>query len=281
MPVLLAIILGFIQAATEFLPVSSSGHLVIAIHYFQSFFGSYETPLAFEVWVHLATLLATLLYLKAEIITLLKALLSGMRSDSSERRLIFAIIIGSIPAAVLGVGCKIAFEEVLQSVPVAAIGFFVTTAALLKAHRAQHNREKDNSSSLESSDGVPWKVPTIKEALIIGTAQAIAIFPGVSRSGMTIATALTLKLPVETALKFSFLLSIPAISGATLLEARNIAGLDSADYAGYAFGFLTAFAVGILALKLLVHVTKGRKLVYFAGYTLSLGVILSALTLLS
>jgi undecaprenyl-diphosphatase len=273
MPVFLAFILGLVQALTEFLPVSSSGHLVISQVYLAPYFEAEPVPLAFDVLVHVATLLATLFFLSADVTRLIKGVFVKNEEGDLCRRVISLVIFGSIPVVVVGGGFRDSLKILFESQEAAANGFLVTTAVLFLANYIYSRRQSEQESS--GSDGeFFWKLPTFSQAFLIGVAQAIAIFPGVSRSGSTIAIALLLGLGATTAVRFSFLLSIPAIFGALVLEGRGLATLEASQLLPYGVGFLTAFATGLLAIRLLVVVTQRAYLGYFAIYTLMLGIAL-------
>jgi len=259
-----AIILGLIQAMTEFLPVSSSGHLVL----FQDLLGVTEANLAFDILLHLATLIVVFVYLGKDIFRTLKHLPSQGEEGLRARRLALLVVLASVPAAIVGLGLKDLVREAFKSVHVAGIGFLITTTFLLLADKIYGDPDEDSN---ETDDN--WPLPSVKQALIIGCAQAIAITPGVSRSGSTIASALLVGLPVRSALKFSFFISIPAILGAGLLEIEGMKELANSNTLPYCLGFLVATGTGFFALRMLVLVTNSRRLKYFAGYTALLALI--------
>ncbi len=273
MPIFFAIVLGLVQALTEFLPVSSSGHWVIFQHYLAPVLDAEPPPLAFDVFVHTATLLATVVYLRNDIIAIFSGIFRVDDIGRQTRRLVALILVGSVPAAAVGLGLKDLVEQAFHSKSVAAFGFAVTSLLLISAHRAQA-RGRGGVAEAQSPGGlvVDWPIPSMFAAAAIGAAQALAITPGISRSGSTIAAALVLGLPASTAIRFSFLLSLPAIGGATLLEAENLLNLSSTDATAYFCGFAAAFAAGLLAIRMLVSVTENSRLFYFAAYTAILSV---------
>ncbi|MCB0344680.1 MAG: undecaprenyl-diphosphate phosphatase [Bdellovibrionales bacterium] len=277
MPVVFAIVLGLVQALTEFLPVSSSGHLVIFQHYLAPLMGAAPPPLAFDVFVHTATLLATVVYLRRDILGILGGLFGSGPEGQRARSLALLIILGSVPAAAVGLGLKDLVEEAFHSKNVAAIGFLITSAFLLLAHRKQLSSPgPDDDGSAESQlSSLDWVIPSLGAALLIGAAQALAITPGISRSGSTIAAALLLGLPAISAIRFSFLLSLPAIGGATLLEGKHLLDLPSTDITAYGAGFCASFFAGLLAIRMLVRVTKNSRLIYFAAYTAALSLLVA------
>jgi undecaprenyl-diphosphatase len=258
MTVFQAIFLGVVQGLTEFLPVSSSGHLV----FFQSVFGMVEPQLAFDVMLHLGTLLAVVVYFRTDIARILLgawAWIRGRRKGESEAKLLLWIVVASVPTGLMGVVLKDWFES-LFSMPRTVGLMLLVTGLLLWLTRVVRKNEKTAGRM-----GV-W------DALIIGIAQGIAIIPGISRSGSTISTGLFCGLHRELAGKFSFLLSIPAILGATLLEFRKI---DTASGFGVTFiGMAVSFIVGLLALRLLMNIVKKGRLSSFSYYCWAVGLLM-------
>jgi undecaprenyl-diphosphatase len=269
MPISFAALLAVVQALTEFLPVSSSGHLAIIQTYLEPILGLSRTPLAFDVLIHLATMFAAVYFLRNDI----AAVISGVfkKNENSKRawKLVLLVGLGILPAGIIGLLAKDTIEETFRSIVWPASGFLLTALILEIAHRKQ---AKQNSFSLD--DQSKWQLPTVAQALLIGLAQAVAILPGVSRSGSTIGVALMLGLPSISAIRFSFLTAIPIISGAMLLEFKALLLVDSSNYLSYSVAFLIAMLVGYAALLLLVKLTQGLKLRYFAIYTLVLGITL-------
>ena len=263
----IAIILGVVQALTEFLPVSSSGHLVV----FQTILDADNASVAFDVFLHLATLLVVIVYLRREIFQILKALVSKDQNGTQARTLVLLVLLATIPGAVVGLGFKDLIHQMFKSPKVVSVGFFITTALLLAADRKQQSA-RESLTTQDKNTYFDWPLPSFLQALLIGIAQAIAITPGISRSGSTIAASLLLCLPVKTALKFSFLISVPAILGAGLLEAKALGNLPADDFSIYLAGFFSAAFVGFFALKMLILVTNNKSLKYFAIYTFILAV---------
>lgn len=275
MPLSFAIVLGLVQALTEFLPVSSSGHLVLFQQFLEPLLHLSRTPLAFDVFVHTATLSATILFLRADIASILRGLLRTDDAGREMRRLAWLVILGSIPAAAVGLGFRSTIEQAFESETVVACGFLITSIFLLLAHRRQSGGvPAANRESSQSQGTLGWPLPSTSAALLIGAAQALAITPGISRSGSTICTALLLGLPTTSAIRFSFLLALPAIGGATLLEGKNLLAVSSAEVPGYLAAFATAFLGGLVAIQLLVHLTRGGRLNIFAAYTACLALLL-------
>ncbi len=264
---LFSLILGALQGATEFLPVSSSGHLVLAQTYLSSYLGNIEAPLEYDVLLHLATLLVVLFFLRGDILDTLKALFISGERGLRARRLTGLVCLGTLPAAVAVLFFKSSIEDSFHSVEVAGFGFLITSFLLESAHRKQ--RDGARSMSLEI-DG--WELPTLKQALLIGCAQALAVTPGVSRSGSTIGMGLYLGLPAESSVRFSFFLFIPAVLGASVLQLGSLADLSSENVLPYGLGFAMAILVGALCLRLLLAMVNSVRLRVFSIYTFLLGV---------
>jgi undecaprenyl-diphosphatase len=257
-----AIILGFIQGVTEWLPISSTGHLRIA----ERFLGL-TLPLLFDVTLHVGTLIIILLFFRKDIKIILAALVK--RDFKSENgKLIPLIIIGTVPTALIGVAFT--FGNIIENIfdsflPIA--GAFITCGVML--YLSKTGREQaDNISYLA--------------ALAIGTAQGIALIPGLSRSGLTIAIALLLGIRREKAFKFSFLLSVPAVIGAlglTLYEQHETLTLAGVGLTEILVGIAVSLVVSYFALKLLWKALAGKKFYLFAFYCWFLGAVLLALSL--
>ncbi len=255
-----ALILGLIQGLTEYLPVSSSGHLAIGAKLFGL---SGEENLSFTVAVHVATVLSTLVILWKEIVSLLKGFFKFKWND--EMKYVVNILISMIPVAIVGFLFKDTVENIFGSgLMVVGICLLCTAALLAFAYFAKP-RQKEKISILD--------------AFIIGLAQAVAVLPGLSRSGSTIATGLLLGNKKESLAQFSFLMVIPPILGEALLNVIEIAK-GSADAATTSIGalpltigFLTAFIVGCLACKWMVNIVKKGKLIWFAVYCAIAGLV--------
>ena len=248
MSLLEAMILGIIQGLTEFLPISSSGHLVLA----QSLLNIDQPGNEFEILVHIGTLFSVLIVFRNDIINLLTSLQS-----KKSQKFIILIIIGTIPAIFIGLGLKDILESFFDDLAIVSIALIFTGLILCSTFLI--NNKKNNEH-------------TILTSIFIGCAQAIAIIPGISRSGMTISVALLLGISPKEATKFSFLLAIPAIGGAGILTAFNMDINNSEIYQLSGFvGMLTSFLIGFIALKwLLIWIEKG-KLYYFGLYCIIIG----------
>jgi undecaprenyl-diphosphatase len=230
-----AVILGIIQGLAEFLPISSSGHLVIA----QKLMGLPTPPVAFDIWLHVATLGAIFWWLGR-----------SLRLSVSSWKL---VLVGSIPAGVAGILIQPSLENIFNSLTVVGLGLLVTGAVLLATKFGPKNRPVG-----------------YKTALLIGAAQAVAILPGVSRSGSTIAMALILGVEKQAAMRFSLLLAVPAILGAQALEIDNLFNNGTSLGINLAGGAV-AFMVGLVALQFLSQILQQKKLHYFGWYCLILG----------
>ncbi len=265
-----AIILGIIQGLTEFLPVSSSGHLVL----FQQLFGLKEAELFFDVCVHLGTLLAVMVVFRQEIKNIILALMRLIFSTGSKKTILqkiesdpdlkmaLLIVIGSIPTAALGFLFRGIADRLFASTFIVGLMLMVTGLLLWLTRWAATRVEQPDADRL-----------TPKNAFIIGVVQGVAIIPGISRSGSTISIGLLLGISREMAARYSFLLSIPAIIGAGLLTLKE--GLYQTDLAIQIslLGAVAAALVGYAALKSLLHVVKKGRLHLFAPYCWMTGIL--------
>ena len=263
------IILGILQGLTEFLPVSSSGHLALG----QSFFGITEPALFFDVSLHMGTLLAVVVVffqdIKRMIIALLglgKQLFSGKKAlktlkKDEDIRFVFLIIAASIPTALLGLGFKPYVHTLFSSVSFVGCMLLITGTFLWMTRHAS-----------PKGDGVMEF--SVKRALWVGLCQGLAVIPGISRSGATISAGLFLGIDRETAARFSFLLSIPAILGAEILSLKDFMEQGfSIDVAATLWGTFIAFVVGYAALVLLLRIVRKGRLHFFAPYCWALGTV--------
>jgi len=251
-----ALILGVIQGFTEFLPVSSSGHLEIA----KVLFGDNALPkesLTFTVVLHFATALSTMVVFRKEVIEIIKGLFQFQWND--ETKFSLKIIISMIPAIIIG----LMFEEQLEAFfngNLLMVGFMllITALLLLLADKAE-NTEKNVS---------------YKNAFIVGISQAIAMLPGISRSGATISTSVLLGVDREKAARFSFLMVVPLIFGKV---AKDLMGgeinFQSANFGSMGLGFIAAFISGLIACSWMISLVKQSKLHYFAIYCFIVGLI--------
>lgn len=253
-----ALVLGIIQGLTEYLPVSSSGHLAIGAHLFGL---SGEENLAFTVAVHVATVLSTIVILWKEIVWLFKDLFKWQWNEGT--RYIVNIAISMIPVAVVGLFFKDKVEAIFGSGLVVVGICLLATATLLAFSYFAKPRQRETISPFH--------------AFVIGIAQAVAVLPGLSRSGSTIATGLLLGNKKEKLAQFSFLMVIPPILGEALLDVKDMAEMGvSTAMAGLptlslVVGFLAAFVFGCLACKWMIDIVKRGKLIWFAIYCAVVG----------
>ncbi len=268
MTTLEAIILGIIQGLTEFLPVSSSGHLVL----FQKLFGLKQAELFFDVGVHLGTLVAVIIVFRREVKKIIAALVqlvssAGLKEtilqrveSDSQLKMALLIVIGSIPTAILGFLFAGIADRLFASGLITGLMLIVTGLLLWFTRRTRANFDQARSDRL-----------TLKNAFIIGIVQGLAIIPGISRSGSTISVGMLLGIDREMAARYSFLLSIPAIIGAGLWSLKG--GLYQTDLAIRAtlLGAFTAALVGYAALNSLLQIVKKGRLHIFAPYCWAVG----------
>ena len=246
-----ALVLGIVQGLTEYLPVSSSGHLAIG----SALFGvNPDDNLAFTIMVHVATVLSTLVVLWKEIDWILKGLFKFKMND--ETKYFINIIISMIPVGIVGVFFKDKVEQVFGSGLLVVGCCLLLTAALLVFSYYAKPRQREHIS--------------MKDAFIIGIAQAVAVLPGLSRSGSTIATGLLLGNKKEKLAQFSFLMVIPPILGEALLDVLKAVKGEEAfgdiNAVALTVGFLAAFISGCIACKWMINIVKKGKLVWFGVY---------------
>ena len=270
MNILQALVLGIVQGLTEFLPVSSSAHLVII----PALLGI-SSNVAFDVLLHIGTLLAVVGYFWKDILAVIKAFFLSLADIPAKRfgrglkedpfkRLAWLIIVASLPAAALGFLFKRFFEGLFQSVSAVAALLIVTGVILWLAEKAR--RGTKHALEMTWSDG-----------LIIGLAQAAAIAPGISRSGATIGAGLFLGLERKMAARFSFLLAIPAILGATVLHLKDISAGFNLSPGVFLAGLISSAACGWLAIRFLLNIIQKRSLRMFAYYCWLAGAVVLAL----
>lgn len=256
MSILEAVILGILQGLTEFLPVSSSGHLAIGKYYF----GMHEPDILFDVMLHVATLLVVLIYFRHRVILIIKAFLGlffrKYQKDYFEnKRFLWGIIIASIPTAIIG----LLFEKYLLSyfsTTIMFVGYALIVTSILLVI-SDHFQGRD-------------KIDTPR-SIIIGIAQGIAVTPGISRSGTTIAVSTILGIERQEAAEFSFLLSVPAILGAMILQLKDVTGIDNTMLVTYGAGMAAAFLSGLVVIGIMMDFIRKANLKVFAVYCLILG----------
>ena len=248
-----AAILGFVQGLTEFLPVSSSGHLVV----FQQFLSDNPPSVAFDLMLHMGTLLPVLWVYRVDIISILKGIATDPKGE--DARLAWWVVLGSIPTAILGIGFEDMFEEIFHTPKIVGFTFLITGTFLFATKYI-----KDSHRDLGEM--------TFKDALIIGLIQGLAITPGISRSGSTIAIALFLGLRRDLAAKFSFLLSIPAIVGAFIFKLDELTVSDVST-TSLGIGFAVSALSGLIALKILLKLVNSGDFSKFSYYLWSIAVL--------
>lgn len=245
-----AVLLGIIQGLTEFLPISSSGHLVLS----QELLGISIQGNVFEVVVHLGTLCSVLIVFWNDILQILKTI-----KENSTLKYILALIVGTIPAVIVGLLFEDLIGAAFENIRVVS-GTLLVTGLILISTKYIHLKNNDIS---------------IGKGFLIGISQALAIMPGISRSGITISTGMFLGIAPDNAAKISFLLAVPAIAGAGLLK-----GLEALESSSVSLSFLVLFAgfisaliVGWLSLKLLIGMIKSGKFHWFGIYCIVIGLI--------
>ena len=263
MSILQAVILGLVQGLTEFLPVSSSGHLTLG----KAILGVTENGILFEVVVHMGTFFAVVFAFRRDVLWLLQGVAALFRSrhqrqhNSNEEalRYIAYIVWATIPAVIVGLFFKDWVEEAFAD-PLLAASLLIVTGLILLLSRL----------GLKSTGEV-----NLPRSLWIGIAQAFAILPGISRSGTTISIGMLIGVRREEAARFSFLMALPAIGGAFILHLKDLSGnaFDSGQFIPLAAGFIVSFLSGLFAIKVLMKVVQKGRFDYFAWYCFAVGLI--------
>lgn len=251
MNIIKSIFLGILQGVTEFLPISSSAHLV----FFQTIFSINENVLLFDVLLHFATMLSVLVVFYRDIIEYLRF-----------KKIVLYIVIATIPTGIIGIFVKRYFEYIFVK-PIYASIFLVITGMMLffseKIYLITQNRKK---KILE----INWL-----QSLIVGVFQGIAVLPGISRSGATLSATMFLGIEKKDAVKFVFIMSLPAIFAATMLEIKDLIFSNEviSFEVNYIYGMIFAFIFGFLSLKVLIKIVSNKSLKYFAYYCILVGVL--------
>jgi undecaprenyl-diphosphatase len=259
MSVIHAVLLGIIQGLTEFLPVSSSGHLVL----FQKIFGISEPALLFDTMLHAGTLAAVVAVLRKDIWAILRKL---------NQPLTAYLIIATVPTVIAALVFRKPLERAFETGRF--LGFaFLLTSALLAGAELLEKKGAGKGDITKNTAAMGWP-----DALVIGIMQAVAIIPGVSRSGATLSGALSRRLDRDFAARFSFLLSIPAILGAVVFQLKDLVKGDTAEAAGIGAaamiaGTLSAALIGFFAVRLMLKIVREKTLWGFAIYTGILGLL--------
>lgn len=262
MSLLEAVLLGIVQGLTEFLPISSSGHLVLG----EFLLGVKFDDISFEVFLHFGTFLSVVIVFRRTIWSMLKAVWLRAKSifvrkvassGTEDWNLFWLIIAGSIPAGVAGLLFKNYVEKSFSSVIFVAVMLLFTGTVLLLTQFFKATRAK----------------LTFSDAFLVGLAQALAMLPGISRSGLTISTGIFKGVERSKSAEFSFLLSLPAVLGACLLELKEVLSHANSDQdlKMYLTGAITALVIGYLAIKFLLNVIKKGKFQYFGYYCFAVG----------
>ncbi|MBU1276026.1 MAG: undecaprenyl-diphosphatase UppP [Proteobacteria bacterium] len=247
--------LGVVQGLTEFLPVSSSGHLVLG----QRLLGFTEPALMFDIAVHVGTLVAVVGVFWRDLWSIMRGLFVWRDGEGRQgRRLLWLVIVGSIPTAIMGFLLKDLFESMFSSLLTVGLALLVTGWLLL-------------ATALVRMPGRPLERVGAGRALLIGLAQGLAITPGISRSGSTIAMALLLGVNRRMAAHYSFVLSIPAILGALVLHVHELGAPSASQLAPMIMGFITAAISGYLALRMLLKIVQAGAFHWFAPYCFAVG----------
>ena len=263
MPAFHALVLGIVQGLTEFIPISSSGHLVVV----PAALGWPAPGLAFDVLLHAASLIALIGYFSGDLIDLGRGVVAG---DRRARRLVSLLVIGSIPAAIAGVMFGDYFDRSFNEPRPAAVQLGITAIILVAgelALRYHSQRVAARGARLRTMDDLH-----AVDAGAIGLAQAIAILPGISRSGSTIAAGLGLSVERDDSARFAFLLAIPALAGATLIKLPDLSG-TSLNLAAGAAGFLSSLVFSYVAIAALIRYLKRNTVYPFAAYCVVAAVI--------
>jgi len=252
MSLLEGVFLGILQGLTEFIPVSSSGHLVLAQYYF----GILELGITLEIMLHFGTLFSVIWVFHKDLLKII----SGFITDKKQQHLIFLLICGTVPTGIIGVFFSSFFRKFYES-PLAVALMLLITGIILWFLTILPEGSK-------SGRQIKWY-----DAFLIGVFQGLAIIPGISRSGITITGAIWRKLEREAAVKFSFLLSLPAILGASIWELIDIyqAGAQSNFNTVYILSALAAFVSGVLAIKFFIKMLSKGKFYYFSYYCWLIG----------
>ncbi len=268
-----AIILGAVQGISEFLPISSSGHLVIVPHLL-----GVETGLAFDVILHVGTLVAIFTFFWKDIINIIKGFIvsiinltegfdkfkDGLRRVPEER-FAWLILIATIPTGIIGLLFNNAVETIFRGT--VFVGLFLIITGIILYYSERH-----------SSGNITEKDMSFKQAITIGICQGIAVLPGISRSGATIASGLCLGLNREYAARYSFLLSVPAVVGAAVFKVKDLTIIDATTTVLVA-GFLSSVIFGYLSIKLLMKMIEGWSLDIFAYYCWIVGILTFVLSI--
>jgi len=249
------LILAVVQGLTEWLPVSSSGHLVIT----QKILGL-NPPLIFDVILHVGTLIVILTVFRKDIYAIIKALLKR-DFETEEGKLALFIAVGSVPIAIIGFVFYDFLKSLFLNLVAVGLALLITGCVLFVSEKRTGKRKMG-----------------ILDSLLIGLAQGFAIIPGISRSGVTVATGLLRRVDKATAFKYSFLLSVPAVIGATVMESRELV-MGNVDIVPLFLGATVSMIVGYVSLKLLQKIVMNEKMHLFAYYCWTVGLVIVLFTI--
>ena len=275
MTIIKAIILGIIQGLAEFLPISSSGHLALA----KGFFGMEEAPMAFDVFLHLGTLIAVFAIYYKDIFEIIKEffgicadiianIITFFKGDKKYRKIIktpyrrftVLVIVSTIPTAIIGVLLKDIVDQSSKTLLIPGICLLVTAVMLFVSDNLKDGNKTEKNTSW-------WN------ALFIGACQGVATMPGISRSGTTITAGLVSGLKRDFVVKYSFIMSIPAILGAVVLDIPDMkASLSKVPASCYVVGVITSAIVGYICIKAMLVIVKKKKFKYFSYYCALIGI---------
>jgi undecaprenyl-diphosphatase len=267
-----AAILGMVQGLTEFLPISSSAHLIVIPQFF-GWTDPFLNSAAFDVMLHMGTLLALVVYFWRDLLALLRAwvasILERRIGDDQERRLAWLLVIATVPAALFGAAFESTFDTAFRE-SIAWIGVFSLVGAAILWLADRWGRRDRGLDRLE-----------VRDAVTVGLAQALALFPGISRSGITIGTGLFLGLERETAARFAFLMAVPVIAGAGLWKARTLVGggLEGAAVGELIVGVTTSAIFGFIAITFLLSYLRRNGLGIFIAYRVIFAFVIFAFVL--
>ncbi|WP_462315756.1 undecaprenyl-diphosphate phosphatase [Methanobrevibacter sp.] len=267
MDIIQGIIIGIVQGLTEFLPVSSSAHLVFAHRLL-----GVESSIAFDVFLHLGTLIAVMWFFRYDIYKMLVSWFSSIQDilhgrfkegfyEDPYKRLAWYVILATIPVGIVGVLFEDSVDALFSGALYVPAFFLFVTGTILYLSQRMSNGE------------INYNTITKKEALFMGLGQACAILPGLSRSGTTIAAGLTIGLNKEFAAKFSFILSIPAIFGAFVIQLKDIGSAMDANFLPVFLGFIASIVAGYIAIKWMLDLIQNKSLDIFAYYCWLMGLI--------
>ncbi len=256
MDLIKAVLLGLVQGLTEFLPISSSGHLVLVGELMEV-----EMSAMFTIAVHVGTLFSVLIYYRNELLKLFIGLFE--KGMNAEKRTVFFLFIGTVPAVVLGLTFEDFFRDALKNEILAAWMLLVTGTLLLVPGWLKRMRKSSEAQSGGDVDS--------RSALLMGLGQALAILPGISRSGATIASGMLAGVESKKAANFAFLLAIPVIAGGAVFEFGDVEGVPRGELVACLVGALLAFGSGVFAIYAVLDTIRRGKFEYFAYYCYAVG----------